>query len=133
MCSLRGHAYAVTNVQFSDDGTQVISGSTDDTVRFWDVASGDELRQVEGKQFAFVEGASDKHNSRNHVLTASGDVLLVHDAVHPGQNVGEKKAAIVACFKAPQPIRSVRCHGAAIFVGCSGGAVQMLHAPFLAV
>ena len=85
------------------------------------------MRQVEGKQFAFVEGASDKHNSRNHVLTASGDVLLVHD------RAGEETAAIVGCFKAPQPIRSVRCHGAAICVGCTGGAVQMLHAPFLAV
>ena len=92
------------------------------------------MRQVEGEQFAFVEGASDKHNSRNHVLTASGDVLLVHDRqFHPGQNVGETTAAIVGCSKAPQPIRSVRCHGAAICVGCSGGAVQMLHAPFLAV
>jgi hypothetical protein len=38
----------------------------------------------------------------------------------------------VACFKAPQPITSVRCHGAAIFAGCSGGAVCLLQAPFLA-
>jgi len=31
-CTLRGHYDTVTRVQFSDDGLQVISGSTDGTV-----------------------------------------------------------------------------------------------------
>ena len=31
-CTLRGHSDIVTRVQFSDDGLQVISGSTDGTV-----------------------------------------------------------------------------------------------------
>ena len=31
-CTLRGHSGYVTRVQFSDDGLQVISGSSDGTV-----------------------------------------------------------------------------------------------------
>ena len=52
------------------------------------------------------------------------DLLLITELLpHEGQ---QKDAAAmpVACFRAPQPITSVRCHGAAIFAGCSGGAVR---------
>jgi len=41
-------------------------------------------------------------------------------------------ALAVACFKAPQYISSVRYNGANICVGCEGGAVCILPAPFLA-
>ena len=34
---LEGHTYAVTSVSFSPDGTRVVSGSRDGTVRVWDV------------------------------------------------------------------------------------------------
>ena len=33
MCTLTGHSGAVTRVQFSDDGAEVISASIDSTVR----------------------------------------------------------------------------------------------------
>ena len=38
----------------------------------------------------------------------------------------------MASFKAPQPITSVRSHGATICVGCEGGTVCILQAPILA-
>jgi len=41
-------------------------------------------------------------------------------------------ASAVACFKAPEKITSVRCYGGSICVGCGGGAVCVLQAPFLA-
>ena len=101
-------------------------------VRFWDIASGKEVRQVAASEFAFVEGPDATHKTHQHLLTASGDMLLITELL-PLEGPQKDAAAMpVACFKAPQPISSVRCHGAAIFVGCRGGAVCWLQAPFLA-
>ena len=97
-------------------------------MRFWDVASGQQVRQVSGSKFAFVEGSdASKHQAGRHVLTASDDMLLIYEGDAEGD-----AASAVACFKAPQPISSVRCNGSNICVGCRGGAVCILQAPFLA-
>jgi hypothetical protein len=98
-------------------------------VRFWDVASGQQVLQVSGSEFAFVEGNdASKHQAGRHILTASNDMLHL---IYEGDAKGDAASA-VACFKAPQPIKSVRCNGSNICVGCSGGAVCILQAPFLA-
>ena len=38
----------VSSVEFSPDGKKLASGSADNTVRLWDVASGKEIRRMEG-------------------------------------------------------------------------------------
>jgi len=104
-------------------------------VRFWDIASGKEVRQVAGTEFAFGEGAERTEQWTNHhFLTAFKDELLITELVPHGgvEEIGDG-AAPVASFKAPQPITSVRCHGTTICVGCKGGAVCILQAPFLGV
>jgi len=102
-------------------------------VRFWDIASGKEVRQVAGSKFAFGEGAERTElNTNRHFLKASKGTLLITELPHGGAGGIEHGGAPVACFKAPQWITSVRCHGAAICVGCEGGAVCILQAPFLA-
>jgi hypothetical protein len=131
---LTGHSDRVYRVDFSDDGAQVLSSSCRDrTVLVWDVASGRRVRQLEGDRFALVEGLSDVHKRGRHVLTASGDTLLIYECGKEQQQAEVGAAAApVAYFKAPQRILSVRCHGAAICVGCDDGAVCILSAPFLA-
>ena len=97
-------------------------------MRFWDVASGQQVRQVSGSEFAFVEGSdASKHQAGRHVLIARNDMLLIYEGDAEGD-----AASAVACFKAPQPISSVRCNGSNICVGCRFGAVCILQAPFLA-
>jgi WD40 repeat protein/predicted Ser/Thr protein kinase len=44
---LRGHAQNVFSVAFSPDGGRLVSGSSDQTVRLWDPASGDLLKTIE--------------------------------------------------------------------------------------
>ncbi|HJZ54283.1 MAG TPA: sigma-70 family RNA polymerase sigma factor, partial [Gemmataceae bacterium] len=46
------HAEKLTTVVALPDGKTVASGSTDGTIRFWDVATGKELRRFPGKQIA---------------------------------------------------------------------------------
>ena len=46
--TLEGHSSRVTSVAFSPDGTQVVSGSYDETVRLWDAATGTALQTLEG-------------------------------------------------------------------------------------
>jgi WD40 repeat protein len=47
---MRGHESTVNNVCFSPDGQRIISGSSDRTVRIWDVASGAELAVLRGHE-----------------------------------------------------------------------------------
>ena len=49
--TLKGPTERVTSVAFSPDGTQIVSGSLDDTVRLWDAS--------EGKHTAILEGHTD--------------------------------------------------------------------------
>ena len=144
----------MTRVAFSSDGAHVVSASDDNTVRFWDIEVGWEVRQLAGNQFALVEGLSGEHTTDRHVITALGDTLRIYEYVERLQllllirEIGDEQqraedgaaaaaeaaaeaAAIpVACFKAPKEIASVQCAGATICVGCIG-AVCILSAPFL--
>ena len=100
-------------------------------MRFWDVASGTQVRQVAGHKFAFDEGPSNEDTTNRHVLTY-GEELLQITALPPSGGEQQDAAAPVACFKAPHRIGAVRRHGATICVGCEGGEVLFLRAPFLA-
>jgi WD40 repeat protein len=46
--TLEGHSDWVCSVAFSLDGKQIVSGSSDKTVRLWDVATGAALQRLEG-------------------------------------------------------------------------------------
>ncbi len=69
--TLQGNTDAVLSVAFSEDGTQILSGSADGAVRLWDVASGKALRLFHGHvdkvwKVAFLPG-------EKHAVSASKD------------------------------------------------------------
>jgi hypothetical protein len=131
--TLTGHSGEVFPVEFSHDGAQVVSASADNSVRVWDVASGRQVRQLAGKDFALVEGLFGQHKMEHHVITFSKDMLRIYECAEEEQHAeGDAAVAPVAYFKAPHRITSVRCFGAVICVGCWDGAVCILSAPFLA-
>ena len=45
---LSGHTYVVTSLTFSSDGTLLVSGSRDDTVKLWDVQTGGVIKTFRG-------------------------------------------------------------------------------------
>ena len=132
-CPRTGHSSVVGRVAFTNDGAQVISASLDNTVRCWDVASGWQVRQLAGDEFALAEGLSGERKRDRHVITALDDTLRIYEVGDEQQHAEHDAASIpVACFKAPQVISSVRCHEAKICVGCVGEAVYILPTPCLA-
>ncbi|MEO0767961.1 MAG: NB-ARC domain-containing protein [Cyanobacteria bacterium J06649_4] len=48
--TFQGHQNWVCSVAFSPDGTQLVSGSADRTIRLWDVTTGECLQTLEGHQ-----------------------------------------------------------------------------------
>ncbi len=51
---LKGHSGAVNSVAFSPDGTRILTGSGDRTVKVWDARTGTELLQLKGLTSRFT-------------------------------------------------------------------------------
>ncbi|KAH8798569.1 quinon protein alcohol dehydrogenase-like superfamily [Flagelloscypha sp. PMI_526] len=61
----------VNSVALSPDGTRIVSGSFDNTVRVWDAASSEELRRFDGHRYSVTSVAFSPDG--NHVVSGSGD------------------------------------------------------------
>src|SRR5882762_6673642 len=63
--TMDGHSSGISAVAFSPDGTYIVSGSRDNTLRLWDTVSGAHLNSLEG------------HSDRVESVTFSPDGTLV--------------------------------------------------------
>ena len=46
--TLKGHSYSVLSVAYSPDGTKIISGSGDKTIKIWEANTGECLKTLKG-------------------------------------------------------------------------------------
>ncbi|ETO04399.1 WD-repeat protein [Reticulomyxa filosa] len=51
---LNGHKHRVNDLQFSSDGSTILSCSFDNTIRLWDVNSGKELKKINSNDMQIV-------------------------------------------------------------------------------
>jgi WD40 repeat protein len=120
-------------VEFLDDGT-LASSSNDGSTKFWDISTGTPKTDVPGKTFTFSKAAAGtapgtEQRAGRYIITAEGDLLLVHHA--DGGEASDAKKVPVAFFRAPSPVRTVACAGEHIGIGCESGAVIHLRASWL--
>ena len=116
-------------MEFLDDGT-LVSSSDDGSTKFWDISTGTPKTDVPGKTFTFSKAAAGtEQRAGRYIITAEGDLLLVHHA--DGGEASDAKKVPVAFFRAPSPIQTIACTGVHIGVGCQSGAVLHLRAAWL--
>ncbi len=80
---LAGHTSTVGGVAWSPDGTRVATASTDQTVRIWDVATGEELRRTDANNQAYSVTWSPDGNT---LYYSTGDRFL-YDRGNQGVDV----------------------------------------------
>ena len=80
MLVLIGHLYGVRSVAFSPDGTRVVSGSSDETVRIWNVNTGEMERVLEGHT-KYVWSVAFSPDGTHVISGTAVDVVLIWDAI----------------------------------------------------
>jgi WD40 repeat protein/serine/threonine protein kinase len=94
----KGHEGPVFALAFSPDGKTLASGGLDQIVRFWNVATGDEVNTIKGHRASIWSLAWDPTGTR--IASASWDQMVkVWDAVQPqGQQIYPGHSSFSGCF-----------------------------------
>ena len=83
IATLSGHTRGVLSVAFSPDGTKIVSGSRDNTIKVWDVSNHTAITTLEHAQFYTVAISDDK----TMLASMSGDKQIKLWNVATGQNI----------------------------------------------
>jgi WD40 repeat protein len=84
-----GHEADVMSVDFSRDGTKLVTGSYDKTARVWDVESGSELKRLTAHDDWVFATVFTKNG--DYVFTGCGDGFLRMFRVSDGERIFENK------------------------------------------
>ncbi len=71
---LRGHSDSVNSVSFSPDGSRIVSGSSDNSIKLWDAATGAELRTLTGHSDSVLSVSFSPDGSR--IVSGSSDKTI---------------------------------------------------------
>jgi serine/threonine protein kinase len=77
--TLEGHSYYVNSVSFSPDGSRIVSGSHDETLKVWDAETGQEMLTLKGHSDG-VMSVSFSPDGRRIVSGSHDETLKVWDA-----------------------------------------------------
>lgn len=68
MQTLTNHTAPITGIDFSEPYGTLVSSSLDETVRIWDLSSGDEVGRLRGHQGAHLVSAFHEPDSSAHLI-----------------------------------------------------------------
>ena len=126
----------VWRTEFLNSNMLLVSCESGKT-RFWNIRAQEAQAPAAGGNFTFSKGARTKQQVGRHLITAHGDLVLVHDindVMHAKGSKDAKDSVLqvpVAFFRTKREINVVDCAGDQIAVGCKNGDVLHLRAAFL--
>jgi WD40 repeat protein/predicted KAP-like P-loop ATPase len=88
LLSCQGHKDIIWSVAFNHDGTQVVSGGSDKTVRLWDAHTGQAIGQPFSGHGIVVWSVAFNHDGTRVVSSGSDGTVRLWDA-HTGQAIGQ--------------------------------------------
>jgi WD40 repeat protein len=121
--SFIGHTSDISAVAFSPDGRNIITASSDSTIRVWDVSTGDQVKSFAIKTKVNVMALS-RDGSRIAAGLGTGGILLLNaETGEPIRTFLGYQAATGVAFS-PDGSRIVSCayNGTAVLWDCSGNA-----------
>ena len=133
-CTLRGHSGGVWSVAFSPDNKTLASGSSDNTVKLWDV-SGDTPKEkgtLTGHSASWPDLTPEEkalvvqvHDSGAAMRTRNARSKYIVTAQHKDIYVFhvDQPEPPVACFRSPSRVNSVAYQPPTVCAGCESGQV----------
>ena len=113
----------------------VVAGDDSGKTCFWNIKDGTEAQaSMAGGKFSFSKGANTRQQVGRHVITADGDLVLVHEldgTNHAKGSAAVEDSAAVAFFRVQGNIKAVDCEGDQIAVLRENGVVLHLRAALL--
>ena len=90
--TLRGHSEEVTELAFSPDGSQIVSGSHDTTVKVWDATSGAEILTIKHTGAVYSVAFSP---DGSHIVSGGG----IYDAKYQQKSLSDYRQAWLSELK----------------------------------
>ena len=91
-----GHIVAVNSVSFSPDGTKIVSGSDDNTIRIWDVKTGLQIGKPLTGHASFVNSVSFSPDGTKIVSGSDDETIRIWDT-KTGTQIGEPLTEHTSC------------------------------------
>ena len=84
VATIAGHSGAVTSLAFNSNGTQLVTGGADKTVRLWNIGNVADIKQERAFEGS-AAAVNDVDVSANNQLVAAARRRQTHPAVEPGR------------------------------------------------
>ena len=127
VATLEGHYSKVFAVDFSPDGTLLVSGSNDGTIRLWDVATGDSLASSDWHTFGlFAVWDLQFSPDGTRIAAVGSDQIKVWDAANlaTGQEIITLEDEGQGVFEGPKSVRWSP-DGTMLAAGYDEGAIRL--------